>query len=157
LGGLAMYLGNGTVFANLGIVLIVAGLALVAIFGSDRVIGSAKDGVMRALDGLMSLSAVGKLFGDVLSYMRLFALGLAGSSLALTINSLADQVAHALPGPGILIAILVVLLGHVINLALCIMSGVVHGLRLNVIEFFNWGLAEDGRPFRPFAKKEMIQ
>jgi V/A-type H+-transporting ATPase subunit I len=35
------------------------------------------------------------------------------------------------------------------------MSGVVHGLRLNVIEFFNWGLAEEGHPFRPFAKKEI--
>ena len=94
------------------------------------------------------------MFGDVLSYIRLFALGLAGSSLAVTINDLADQVAHALPGPGLLLAILVVLLGHVINLALCLMSGVVHGLRLNVIEFFNWGLAEEGYPFRPFAKME---
>lgn len=156
IGGLAMYLGNDTSIAPLGSVLIAAGLVMVAVFGSDRGIASAKDGALRVLDGLMSLTGISRIFGDVLSYMRLFALGLAGSSLALTINELAGEVAHALPGVGILVAILVILLGHVINLALCVMSGVVHGLRLNVIEFFNWGLAEDGRPFRPFAKKEVI-
>ncbi len=157
LGGLMMYLGNSTAFADLGIVLLIAGFAMVAVFGSDRAVGSAKDGLLRALDGLMSLTGISKLFGDILSYMRLFALGLAGSSLAITVNNLADQVADAVPGPGILLAILVVLFGHVINLALCLMSAVVHGLRLNVIEFFNWGLGEDGRPFRPFAKKEVAQ
>lgn len=155
LGGLLMYLGHGTLWANLGILLIVAGLGAVALFASDRRVTSAKTLALRVLDGAMSLTGISRIFGDVLSYMRLFALGLAGSSLALTINHLAAEVAHALPGPGILLAILVVLLGHVINLALCVMSGVVHGLRLNVIEFFNWGLAEEGHPFRPFAKKEI--
>jgi V/A-type H+-transporting ATPase subunit I len=89
--------------------------------------------------------------------MRLFALGLAGSSLAITINNLAGQVTDALPGPGLLIGILIILVGHVVNLALCLMSGVVHGLRLNVIEFFKWGLSEEGYPFRAFAKKEPSQ
>lgn len=155
LGGLLMYLGHGTLWSDLGSLLIVAGLGVVAVFASDRAVGSAKDLVLRMLDGLMSLAEITRMFGDVLSYMRLFALGLAGASLAVTVNHLAAEVAHALPGPGILLAILVVLLGHVINLALCVMSGVVHGLRLNVIEFFNWGLVEEGRPFRPFAKKEI--
>jgi V/A-type H+-transporting ATPase subunit I len=55
---------------------------------------------------------------------------------------------------GLLFAILILLFGHAINLALCIMSGVVHGLRLNVIEFFKWGLSAEGRPFHAYAKKE---
>jgi V/A-type H+-transporting ATPase subunit I len=39
---------------------------------------------------------------------------------------------------------------------LAVMSGVVHGLRLNFIEFFNWSLKEEGYAFRPFAKKVRI-
>ena len=84
----------------------------------------------------------------------LFALGLASASLALTFNDLASQIATALPGIGALFAMVIVLVGHSINLALAIMSGLVHGLRLNVIEFFRWGSPEEGQPFRAFARKE---
>jgi V/A-type H+-transporting ATPase subunit I len=158
LGGLLMYLGYGSsVWFGLGVVLVIGGLAVVAVFASDRAVQSAKDAVLRVVDGLMALAGIGGIFGDVLSYMRLFALGLAGSSLAITINNLAGQVTDALPGPGLLIGILIILVGHVVNLALCLMSGVVHGLRLNVIEFFKWGLSEEGYPFRAFAKKEPSQ
>jgi V/A-type H+-transporting ATPase subunit I len=58
-----------------------------------------------------------------------------------------------IPGLGILLAVLIVLAGHSINLMLGIMGGVVHGLRLNCIEFFNWCLTEEGYPFRAFCKK----
>ena len=56
---------------------------------------------------------------------------------------------------GVPIALLILVLGHGINLLLAIISGFVHGLRLNYIEFFNWGLSGDGVPFRPFIKKEL--
>jgi V/A-type H+-transporting ATPase subunit I len=46
-----------------------------------------------------------------------------------------------------------VILGHTLNLLLSIMSGVVHGLRLNCIEFFKWGLPDEGYLFKAFAKK----
>jgi len=87
--------------------------------------------------------------------MRLFALGLASSSLALTFNQLSSEVMEAMPGLGVLLGILILLLGHTLNLALAIMSGVVHGLRLNFIEFYNWGLSDEGYPFRAFEKKEI--
>jgi V/A-type H+-transporting ATPase subunit I len=74
--------------------------------------------------------------------------------LALTFNQLATQVADALPGPGFFFSLLILLLGHALNLALSLMSGVVHGLRLNFIEFFNWGVSEEGYPFKAFIKKE---
>ena len=48
----------------------------------------------------------------------------------------------------------VLLIGHGINLLLGIMGGVVHGLRLNLIEFLNWSTPEEGYPFRAFARKE---
>ena len=56
-------------------------------------------------------------------------------------------------GSGIFLAILILAVGHGINFMLAIMSGVVHGLRLNCIEFFDWSLTEEGYPFRAFSKK----
>lgn len=116
------------------------------------------EGASRLQSGLgilKALTQLSQLFGDVLSYLRLFALGLAGASLGLTFNQLALQVKQQFPGTGLLWALLIVLVGHGINLGLGIMSGVIHGLRLNYIEFFNWGLTDEGYPFRPFHKKEV--
>ena len=84
-------------------------------------------------------------------------MGLASASLALTCNDLAHQAAAAYPGIGLLLALLILLVGHVLNLALSLMSGVVHGLRLNFIEFYNWGLSEEGYPFKAFARREETQ
>jgi len=109
------------------------------------------------LDGLRALTDVTKAFGDVLSYLRLFALGLASAALALTFNDLANQAARAYPGPGLLLALLILLIGHGLNLVLSLMSGVVHGLRLNYIELYNWGLSEEGYPFKAFARREETQ
>lgn len=138
-----------------GYYFLVAGL--VAVFlgsGMDRRIESLKDWPLRLLDGASGLTGVTKLFGDILSYMRLFALGLSSASLGGTFNALSSQIADGLPGLGVLLAIIVFLFGHTVNLALGIMSGVVHGLRLNVIEFFGWGLTEEGYPFKAFARRE---
>ncbi|MDF1552849.1 MAG: hypothetical protein P1P84_07295 [Deferrisomatales bacterium] len=108
----------------------------------------------RLLQGLLALTRVSSAFGDVLSYLRLFALGLASASLALAFNDLAAQVATAVPGLGKLLALLVLLIGHGLNFLLGITSGFIHGLRLNFIEFFNWSVPEEGTPFRPFSRKE---
>jgi V/A-type H+-transporting ATPase subunit I len=61
----------------------------------------------------------------------------------------------ALPGLGVLLAVLILAVGHVLNLGLSVMSGVVHGLRLNFIEFYKWGLPVEGTAFRRFARKEV--
>ena len=143
------------VVRNLAYALMIGGAAGVLWFGSSRPIRSAKDALVRLAMGLLALTNATKVFGDVLSYLRLFALGLASASLAITFNQLASDVAEAAPGAGLLLQILILLLGHTLNLALGIISGVVHGLRLNFIEFFNWGMEEEGYPFRPFRKKEI--
>ncbi|MGR9044955.1 MAG: V-type ATP synthase subunit I [Gammaproteobacteria bacterium] len=130
----------------------VGGICLL-LFSSERPVNRAKDWLWRILDGIKSLVGVTQLFGDVLSYMRLFALGLASASLALTFNQLATQVYSTVPGPGLLFSILILILGHTLNLALCLMSGVVHGLRLNFIEFYNWCITDEGYPFKAFSKK----
>ena len=107
---------------------------------------------MRPVDGLMGLTNVSKAFGDALSYLRLFALGLASGQLAIIFNQLASDVSQV-RGVGLLLGMLVFLLGHGLNLVLAIVGGVVHGLRLNCIEFFSWSLNEEGRPFQAFGKR----
>jgi V/A-type H+-transporting ATPase subunit I len=106
----------------------------------------------RLFDGLKALTELSKGFGDVLSYLRLFALGLASIKLAEVFNSLAAG-AFASKGIWVLVGLFILLIGHTINFAMGIMSGVVHGLRLNVIEFFNWSLHEEGDRFQVFAKR----
>ena len=108
----------------------------------------------RLLRGLSGLTGISSAFSDALSYLRLFALGLASASLAGTFNAMAGQVRDALPGIGMLFALLIALLGHALNFVLAVAGGFIHGLRLNFIEFFRWSVSEEGRPFRVFARKE---
>ena len=159
LGGVSLYLAKSSYlpafFADTaGPALMVLGALMIFLFTSDRKVKSAKDLILRVLDGLKGVYSVTSAFGDVLSYMRLFALGLSGASLAMTFNSLAMDALHSSPVTGVLFAGVILLLGHVLNFALCIMSGVVHGMRLNVIEFVNWGMSDEGYPFKAFRKQE---
>jgi V/A-type H+-transporting ATPase subunit I len=156
LGGLSMYLSGGhSGGLHLGVGLGIGGMLTLLALSSSRPIQGPTSIVLRLVDGLGSLTNLSKLFGDVMSYLRLFALGLASASLAMTFNQLASQVYSSNIALGAPIALLILLLGHGINLLLAIISGFVHGLRLNYIEFFNWGLSEEGYPFQPFAKKEL--
>ena len=143
-------------FSPAGKMQIGLGFAVIFLFSSRRKIKKPLDVIMRILDGLQGISGITKIFGDILSYLRLFALGLAGASLSLTFNNLAMQ-AREIDGPGLLYSLLILLLGHGLNILLSLMSAVVHGLRLNVIEFFNWGLTDEGYPFKAFSKKEISE
>ena len=132
-----------------GIVAIVVGLAGVVLFSSPE--GPLWKRLLKGLGGLTGLS---NAFGDALSYLRLFALGLASASLAATFNGMAGQVIEAFPGIGILFALLIAVLGHTMNFVLSLSSGFIHGLRLNFIEFFRWSISEEGQPYNAFARKE---
>lgn len=153
-GGMALWIG-GESAADWGGGLLAAGL--VAVFAGAAAASNGPEGgwLRRLLAGLQGLSGVTRQFGDLLSYLRLFALGLASASLAATFNGLAADIRASTPGLGLLLGLLVLFFGHGVTFLLGIMSGVVHGLRLNYIEFFGWGLTEEGYPFRPFAKKEV--
>ena len=141
-------------FWQTGIAMLAGGLGMVFLFTSDRPLFSSqpKDWLWRPLEGLMGLTNISKAFGDSLSYLRLFALGLASAQLAVTFNDLATK-AMEVSGVGILLGALIFLVGHALNLALGVVGGVVHGLRLNCIEFFSWSLTDEGYPFRAFCKK----
>ncbi|GLR63541.1 V-type ATP synthase subunit I [Marinospirillum insulare] len=139
-------------FSNLYWGVFAAGLVMVLLFSGEKTNVS----LATLVAGLLALTNLTKIFGDVLSYLRLFALGLASASLALTFNQLAADVGAALPGIGLLLQVLILIIGHLLNFVLTVVSGVIHGLRLNLIEFYNWSLADEGYPFQPFAKQEVI-
>jgi len=92
------------------------------------------------------LSAIGT-FGDTVSYIRLMAIGLAASALAMVFN----QMAGKLPW---YVAVLILLAAHGLNVALSIISLFAHGVRLNMLEFSNnLGMQWSGYAYEPFAKR----
>ena len=139
---------------EIGKMLAIGGGVAVLLFSSDRTLLSWNPfwHLRRLFDGVMQVANLSKAFGDCLSYLRLFALGLASAQLAVTFNDLAHQASQT-KGFGVLLALLILVVGHGINLLLGLMGGVVHGLRLNCIEFFNWSPTSEGYTFQPFNKK----
>ena len=94
------------------------------------------------------------LLGDVLSYLRLYALGLAGSMLGMAFNNIGAMVlgdgSNYLLWPPFL---LIVIIGHTLNVAMCALGAFVHPLRLNFLEFFkNSGYEAAGRNYHPLSK-----
>jgi V/A-type H+-transporting ATPase subunit I len=97
-------------------------------------------------------------FVDMLSYIRLFAVGMAGFYIAKSFNDMAMNLVDSSPWPivGIAGAIVVLLFGHILNILLCLMGVLVHGIRLNTLEFSNHiGLRWAGFVYQPFKKKEI--
>ena len=95
------------------------------------------------------------LMGDVLSYLRLYALGLAGSMLGQAFNDMGLMIL----GDGSVIPlwilfVLLVVVGHTLNIAMCALGAFVHPLRLNFLEFFKNSVYEaGGRTFNPLKKQ----
>lgn len=95
------------------------------------------------------------LLGDVLSYLRLYALGLAGGMLGMAFNDMGKMVLGDGSNPVFWIFfILLVLIGHTLNIAMCALGAFVHPLRLNFLEFFkNSGYEAAGRNYNPLKKQ----
>lgn len=94
------------------------------------------------------------LLGDVLSYIRLYALGLAGGMLGAAFNQLGAQVLGENPNVGTWIGfILIVTFGHILNLLMACLGAFVHPLRLSFVEYFkNAGYEGSGKLYQPFKK-----
>ena len=93
------------------------------------------------------------VLGDVLSYLRLYALGLAGSMLGFAFNDLAKMALGDGGAGGWIAFILIVVIGHTLNLAMAALGAFVHPLRLNFLEFFkNSGYEGVGRNYNPLKK-----
>ena len=92
--------------------------------------------------GFIELTKPIELFADVLSYLRIYALGLAAMILANTFNEMGMNLGFAA-------GFFVILLGHAINIVVGIMGGTIHGLRLNFIEWYHHSFEGGGKMFRP--------
>jgi len=132
-------------FPKQGKWLIITGLALVILCSSPQknIFKMVGQGL-----GTVALSLVNN-FTDVVSYVRLFAVGLAGVAIADTVNSLAA----GLGGGNNLAGFMVLFVGHAINIVLGPMSVLVHGIRLNVLEFSGHaGLSWSGVGYKPLQE-----
>lgn len=98
------------------------------------------------------------LLGDVLSYVRLFALGLSGGILANVFNSMAVGMSPKTPVIGFIVTALIFCVGHALNIFMNILGAVVHPMRLTFVEFFkNAGYTGGGEEYRPFGQKVAVE
>ena len=103
-----------------------------------------------------SYNTITGLLGDVLSYLRLYALGLAGGMLGKAFNDIASMtLGDGSFGPGWLFFVVILIIGHALNLAMCCLGAFVHPLRLNFLEFFkNSGYDGKGRNYQPISSNK---
>lgn len=132
------------------------GFVLVLLFGGMSPDKTFAQGLKAGLaDAFTTFLNTISCFGNVMSYIRLFAVGMAGLAIAQSFNGIAAGLAH---GPLMIVAIVVVIIGHALNIVMCFLSVVVHGVRLNVLEFSGQaGLEWTGFAYEPFKLYKKIK
>lgn len=124
------------------------GVAMIVLFGAP------KQGWLKSVGlGLADLYNITGVAGDLLSYIRLFALGVSSAILGLVVNDMAFSAGN-IDYVGFILTGLVLLVGHTANLMLASLSAFVHPMRLTFVEFYkNVGFEGGGKPYKPFARK----
>ena len=150
-------LGSNVEFAKTGISistvmfpLIGIGFVLNFVFANynGSVIESVKESCVNIISVLLGVVNV---FSDIVSYIRLWAVGLAGAAIAQTVNEMAGP---TLGGFLIFAGIILLVFGHGLNMVLNVLSVIVHGVRLNTLEFSSHlGMSWSGFSYKPFADK----
>lgn len=137
----------GEAFPAFGIWLVTAGVVLVILFTNPQ------PNILRAIGegvGTIVLSFMNNIT-DVISYVRLFAVGLACLAIAETTNTLASGLGNSLVA--LVGGVVIILIGHSLNIILGPMSVLVHGVRLNVLEFSGHAnVSWSGVAFEPFKE-----
>jgi len=113
--------------------------------------GSIVGGIVESAKNFITMFlGVVNVFGDIMSYIRLWAVGLAGAAISATVNSM---VGPMFGGLIMLLGIVILLFGHGLNLIMNVLSVIVHGVRLNTLEFSNHlGLTWSGFKYEPFSE-----
>lgn len=143
----------GVPIGTVSIGLVAFGFLLSFVFSNyDGNIGKS---VLESCKNIISvLLGVVNVFSDIVSYIRLWAVGLAGAAISNTVNEMAGPLlGHAV----LFIAFVVlVLFGHGLNMILNLLSVIVHGVRLNTLEFStHLGMSWSGFKYSPFAEKDI--
>ena len=132
--------------------LIAIGFVLSFVFSNYE--GSVGQSVLASCKNIISvLLGVVNVFSDIVSYIRLWAVGLAGAAISNTVNTLAGPIL----GHAILFIAAIVLLGfgHGLNMILNLLSVIVHGVRLNTLEFSqHLGVSWSGKKYQPFSERK---
>jgi len=139
----------GAEFPFFGKYMIIGGISLVVLFSCPR-----RNFLLTIAAGLGNIAlSIMNSFGDIVSYVRLFAVGLAGVAISDAFNSMAQGAAGS--GMfGFIAAGLILLAGHTLNFVLSPMSVLVHGVRLNVLEFSGHaGVTWSGMAYKPLKKE----
>ncbi|HPG91820.1 MAG TPA: V-type ATP synthase subunit I [Clostridia bacterium] len=147
IGGFASLTGsaqNLSIFTNIGLIMMVVALVVVLLTA-----GRKKKGLGKITGGLGGVWGVIGLVSDILSYLRLFGLGLTTGVIGMVFNTLAGLL---LGSPYFfLLGVVVLLFGHGLNLAINLLGAYVHDARLQHIEFFGKFYTGDGLRFSPLA------
>jgi V/A-type H+-transporting ATPase subunit I len=146
------YLGVTTGYANFAtpdqlINLIYVGLVLVVLASGRK----GKTILEKVQSAALSLYNSIGYFSDILSYSRLLALGLATTALAFAVNLIAEIVSGT-PVVGPVLAIVVLVIGHLFTLAVNTLGAFIHSARLQFVEFFGKFIAGTGREFKPLKR-----
>ncbi|MCD6337730.1 MAG: hypothetical protein J7M01_05820 [Candidatus Marinimicrobia bacterium] len=161
LGWFALTAGSFTLVLNLvlgmpmpsfTVPLMAGGFGFIVIFGAQEKGKSFFKGVLTGLGGAFNtfLNAISS-FSNIISYIRLFAVGMATVAIATAFN---DMAAGMMQGPAIIGGVIVLIIGHSLNLVMGLLSVMVHGIRLNLLEFSGQlGLEWTGYKYVPFKDK----
>jgi len=110
-----------------------------------------KNIVLKFISGVLGLYGLVGYLSDVLSYSRLLALGLATSIIGLAVNTIAGMV-HGVPYVGIVLAIIVLIVGHIFNIGINALGAFIHSGRLQFVEFFTKFMEGGGQAFKPLKR-----
>lgn len=131
------------VLSTIGLYMVIAMLALI-LFTAGR----HKKGFGKVIGGFGGLYNIINYLSDILSYLRLFGLGLATGVIGMVFNQLGSLMLDGILMP---LGIIVLIFGHTLNIAINTLGTYVHDMRLQHIEFFGKYFVGDGIPFTPFA------
>lgn len=135
--------------------LIGGGFAFLILFGQQEKGQNFFKGVLKGVAGLLTtfLDCI-SCFGDIISYIRLYAVGLATVAISQTFNGMAAGMIES-GAVGVVLAVLVLTLGHTLNVVMAILSVVVHGVRLNMLEFSgHLEMQWTGYGYQPFSERD---
>lgn len=141
---------SGIPVGMISIVFVAVGFLLSFIFANYE--GSVVKSILSSLTNIVSvLLGIFNLFSDIVSYIRLWAVGLAGAAISATVNELAGPLFGNFMF--MILAIVLLVFGHGLNMILNVLSVIVHGIRLNTLEFSSHlGMSWSGHKFKPFEE-----